>query len=184
MRGEPWRLEDIAELRRLWSAGETAATIGLKLGGLSRSAVLGKIFRLRLGAAGKPSVGNEAKPPGRRRAGKRVILPPAAKSRYGKTLFELTNRCCRWPFKRPGTDKYFFCGVEEADLENGIPYCPRHMKRAYLVPPPLSARKSSTGKSLAPKPWTAIKPMTAEERHARDWRKRQAAERKRVFGGR
>ena len=176
MRGEPWRPEDIALLRRLWTQGETAAAIGLKLGGLSRSAVLGKIFRLRLGAAGKPPA-SAASPPGRRRAGKPAIVPPPKRVTRGKTLFELTNACCRWPYKRPGGEKYFFCGAPEADLENGIPYCPRHMKRAYLVPPPLAVRRTT-------KPWTAIKPMTAEERHARDWRKRQAGELKRVFGGR
>jgi GcrA cell cycle regulator len=184
MRGEPWRAEDIEWLRRLWAEGETAAAIGIKLGGLSRSAVLGKIFRLRLGAAGKPAAARGAEAPGRRRAGKRVIPPAVKSSRQGKTLFELTNTCCRWPYKRPGTDKYFFCGAPEADLENGIPYCARHMKRAYLVPPPLAVRKSLTTKSLTAKPWTAIKPMTAEERHARDWRKRQANELRRVFGGR
>ncbi|HUI14734.1 MAG TPA: GcrA family cell cycle regulator [Xanthobacteraceae bacterium] len=179
MRGEPWRLEDTEMLRQLWSAGETAATIGAKLGGLSRSAVLGKIFRLRLGAAGKSPAASGVAAPGRRRAGKLVILPPVKPERRGKTLFELTNACCRWPYKRPGAEKYFFCGAPEADLENGIPYCPRHMRRAYLVPPPLVVRKSSTTK-----PWTATKPMTAEERHARDWRKRQASDLKRVFGGR
>lgn len=174
MRGEPWRLEDIEMLRQMWAQGETAVAIGMKLGGLTRSAVLGKIFRLRLGAAGKPAAASAANAPQRRRAGKPVVLPPAAKRRYGKTLFELTNACCRWSYKRPGADKYFFCGVEEADLENGMPYCPRHMKRAYLVPPPLAPRKPA-------KAWTAIKPMTAEERHARDWRKRAAGELKRIF---
>lgn len=177
MHGEPWQAEDIDLLRQMWAEGVTAAAIGQKLGGLSRSAVLGKIFRLRLGAAGKPLPGGAPAPaPGRRRAGKPVIVPPAKSRRQGKTLLELTNACCRWPFKRPGGDKYFFCGAPEADLENGVPYCARHMKRAYLVPPPLPLRPR--------KPWTAIKPLTAEERHARDWRKRQAGELKRVFGGR
>jgi GcrA cell cycle regulator len=139
-----WRDDEIALLKRLWAQGETAARIAEQLGGISRSAVLGKIFRLRLGSGAKkdpgkaPSKmtakGSERQRPARRRG---VVPPPAAKGRYSKTLFDLTNRCCRWPFKRPGTDKYFFCGVEEADLENGIPYCARHMKRAYLVPPPL-----------------------------------------------
>jgi GcrA cell cycle regulator len=175
MRGYIWRGEDIALLTRLWREGVTADAIGKQLGGLSRSAVLGKIFRLRLGAAGKPGAESGGKAPERRHAGKApAIVPPAKSVRQGKTLFELTNICCRWPYKRPGGEKYFFCGVPEADLEAGIPYCPRHMKRAYLVPPPLSLRK----------PWTAIKPVTAEERHARDWRKRQANELRRLFGGR
>ena len=145
---DDWLDADIALLRRLWAQGETAARIAEQLGGLSRSAVLGKIFRLRLGpgsgkesgkAPGKAAAkASRRQQPARRRGD--IPAPPPAKGRYSKTLFDLTNRCCRWPFKRPGTDKYFFCGVEEADLENGIPYCARHMKRAYLVPPPLPVR--------------------------------------------
>jgi GcrA cell cycle regulator len=138
MKGD-WRDEDIALLKRLWSEGETAASIAIKLGGISRSAVLGKIFRLRLPpAAGKSS---SSAPTVRqsssiaRRRGSQKPLPAAKVDARPKSLFELTNRCCRWPYKRPGIDKYFFCGAEEADLENGIPYCPRHMKRAYLIAP-------------------------------------------------
>jgi GcrA cell cycle regulator len=176
MRGETWRSEDIELLKRLWGEGVTADAIGRQLGGLSRSAVLGKIFRLRLGGAGKPQAGSGGKAPERRHAGKApAIVPPAKSRRQGKTLFELTNTCCRWPYKRPGGEKYFFCGVPEADLEAGIPYCPRHMKRAYLVPPPLPVRK----------PWTAIKRATTEERHGSGKRRAQwASEIRRVFGGR
>jgi GcrA cell cycle regulator len=59
MRGESWSDEEIDLLKKLWAAGETAQAIAAKLGDMSRSAVLGKIFRLRLGpvATGKkPSV--------------------------------------------------------------------------------------------------------------------------------
>jgi len=139
MHGESWRDEDIELLKRLWAGGETAAGIADKLGGISRSAVLGKIFRLRLGPGAGKAPGKAAEKAGRRQQPARRRgggpAPAPAKGRYGKTLFELTNRCCRWPFKRPGTDKYFFCAVEEADLEGGIPYCARHMRRAYLVAP-------------------------------------------------
>jgi len=115
-----WADDDIEVLKRLWAEGVTAEAIAARLGGLTRSAVLGKIFRLRLG----PAPGGEA---------------PKAEMR-GKSLFDLTNSCCRWPYRRPGTGKYFFCGVEEADLEQGKPYCDRHMKRAYLIPPNAAAR--------------------------------------------
>jgi GcrA cell cycle regulator len=136
-----WSAEDVALLKRLWAQGETATAIATRLGGISRSAVLGKVFRLRLPpapankAAPAPAVPKQA--PARRRG---LPAPPAPKPRRDgvpKSLFELTNNCCRWPFRRPGTQKYFFCGVEEADLERGIPYCRHHMQRAYLVPPRL-----------------------------------------------
>jgi GcrA cell cycle regulator len=115
----------------MWSAGKTAAAIGADLGGISRSAVLGKVFRLRLVA--QDDVPADA--PARRRAGKaKPIQPQPTKC---KTLLELTNECCRWPHGDLGGRRFFFCGVPEADLARGIPYCPRHMQRAYLIPPSL-----------------------------------------------
>ena len=56
MRTDSWTAERIDLLRKLWAQGETAAAIAARLGGPSRSAVLGKIFRLRLdGASTKPN---------------------------------------------------------------------------------------------------------------------------------
>src|ERR1700729_2907373 len=48
MRGAAWTDERLKLLKELWAKGETADAIGARLGGLSRSAVLGKVFRLRL----------------------------------------------------------------------------------------------------------------------------------------
>jgi GcrA cell cycle regulator len=52
MQDATWDEAQINLLKKLWAEGEAAHAIGAKLGGLSRSAVLGKIFRLRLGPAG------------------------------------------------------------------------------------------------------------------------------------
>jgi GcrA cell cycle regulator len=140
-----WMDDDIDLLKRLWAAGETAETIAARLGGLTRSAVLGKIFRLRLGpapgeATPKVKAGKKADAVARRRGGPEHPVPAMKSPICGKSLFDLTNHCCRWPYRRPGTEKYFFCGVEEADLEQGKPYCDRHMKRAYVVLPNTGAR--------------------------------------------
>jgi len=144
MRAEAaWTATQIELLQKLWAEGETAAAIAARLGGLSRSAVLGKVFRLRL-RAGKTASAATAKcavddgeataPARRRRGGKRgkpaQPLAPATVGQH-KTLFELTNKTCRWPHGQPGTNNFFFCGAPEADLEQGIPYCVRHMQRAY-----------------------------------------------------
>lgn len=142
--GGAWMDEDIELLKRLWAAGETAETIAARLGGLTRSAVLGKIFRLRLGPAPgsetvKVKAAKKAEAVARRRGGPEPV-PKLTAPICGKSLFDLTNHCCRWPYRRPGTEKYFFCGVAEADLEEGKPYCDRHMKRAYVVPPLTVAR--------------------------------------------
>jgi GcrA cell cycle regulator len=143
MRGEAWSAERIEMLRTLWSAGETAVAIGERLGGKSRSAVLGKVFRLRLEsnhvaaaaqAAAKTAEvrGERPNAPARRRRQriKPPQIPPKPLTQY-KSLLELTNQTCRWPHGRPGTQRFFFCGAPEADLEQGRPYCSKHMQRAY-----------------------------------------------------
>jgi len=150
----------------LWSAGKSAATIGFELGGISRAAVLGKVFRLRLapddrepasngktrkakqraqrtrGALGdigrNSEVAAREDAPARRRAGKPKPASNAPVARpKRKTLFELTNECCRWPYGELGGRRFLFCGAVGADISRGIPYCPRHMQRGYLVPPTL-----------------------------------------------
>ncbi len=141
---QSWTLEQIDLLKRLWSEGLTAAAIATRLDGLSRSAVLGKVHRLRLRAdkaaaasaakvkpAGQGSA--ETAPARRRRGGPRRKHPQTASTavRQHKTLFELTNKTCRWPHGQPGVSNFFFCGAPEADLEQGIPYCAQHMRRAY-----------------------------------------------------
>jgi GcrA cell cycle regulator len=144
MRGDSWTAERIELLKKLWANGETAVAIAAHLGGMSRSAVLGKVFRLRLhtdnAAAAAPAkkraldAGNEVTTPTRRRRSaqyKKRSQPAPAPARQHKTLLELTNKTCRWPHGRPGTDRFFFCGAPEADLEQGIPYCAQHMRRAY-----------------------------------------------------
>jgi GcrA cell cycle regulator len=146
MPDEAWTTERVNLLQQLWAGGETADAIGVRLGGLSRSAVLGKIFRLRQNAGdaavavpeqiSTADVGVEAAaalPRRRRRTTykKRKSPPPPVVERQQKTLFELTNKTCRWPHGEPRGGCFFFCGAPDADLERGIPYCSAHMRRAY-----------------------------------------------------
>ncbi len=141
-----WTDERIAILRQMWAEGATAPAIAKRLGGLSRSAVLGKIYRLRLGAdvravAMKEQAPAEAlqKPAAleRRRPEHDSALPPPPKpqpkgsSPRGKTLLELRNDSCRWPNGDPAKRNFFFCGAPGADLEGGRPYCAHHARRAY-----------------------------------------------------
>jgi GcrA cell cycle regulator len=144
MHSEPWTVERIVLLRKLWSEGATAAAIADRLGGSSRSAVLGKIFRLRLHIA-EPAISALGQSAAAGQAGATVVPVRRRRSRarnrrtqpappnivQRKTLLELTNNTCRWPHGQPGTERFFFCGAPEADLEKGIPYCTRHMRRAY-----------------------------------------------------
>jgi GcrA cell cycle regulator len=133
-----WTQARIAELKQLWSAGQTATAIGAALGGITRAAVLGKVFRLRLRVQDRKRVplAPDA-PPARRRAGRSPPPKPVAAKSRRKTLLELTNECCRWPYGELGGKRFFFCGEAGADVARGIPYCPRHLARAYIVPPSL-----------------------------------------------
>src|SRR6202035_5879647 len=111
MRGV-WTRERIALLKKLWAEGETATAIAACLR-MSRSAVLGKVFRLRLRPAGnttaaaprsnRAALGRRHK---RRSPIKHRAEPPAPTMASGKTLFELTNDSCRWPHGQPGTKAF------------------------------------------------------------------------------
>jgi GcrA cell cycle regulator len=133
-----WTGERIALLKRLWTDGETATAIASQLR-MSKSAVLGKVFRLWLRPAAKATgaaARRDAATVGRRRRGrlptKPGVMPAAPAVEPGKTLFELTNGSCRWPHGQPGTKAFHFCGAPGANLEGGRPYCDRHMRRAYV----------------------------------------------------
>jgi GcrA cell cycle regulator len=137
MQDETWTNERIASLKQMWAGGSTAAAIAARLGNISRSAVLGKISRLRLDSPSETPPAARGESPARRRRTpvrkKSNEAPPATAPLRGKTLLELTNNSCRWPFGRPGTSKFHFCGAPGADLERGMPYCAVHAQRAYRV---------------------------------------------------
>ncbi len=156
MRGR-WSSERVERLRRLWAEGVSAEAIAAEFGDISRGAVLGKVFRLRRRDHGdaqtKSQAGKTAQPSRKRAAAMsdapapphsvwpwrrgparpRMRLRPrlASPPKRGCSLFELTNASCRWPHGRPGTPAFHFCGIPEADLEHGIPYCAAHMRRAF-----------------------------------------------------
>jgi GcrA cell cycle regulator len=122
---ERWTDAKLSLLKTLWSEGNTASAIAQHLQ-MSRAAVLGKIFRLRLGIPAQVPRAAEASGPIHRRKGHEI--------KRGKTLLELTNDTCRWPIGDPSKKSFHFCGEPGADLENGVPYCERHRQRAYNHP--------------------------------------------------
>lgn len=146
-----WTDDRIASLRQMWAEGASAAAIAERLGGLSRSAVLGKIHRLRPRVAKRISVAKKTKVAKRKRVAAKTLPKPIVSERChptrgvapssqprtnesqqpGKSLLELTNDTCRWPHGDPGTQGFFFCGEPGADLEGGKPYCVPHARRAY-----------------------------------------------------
>jgi GcrA cell cycle regulator len=171
-----WTDERIAILKQMWAEGATAVAIADRLGGLSRSAVLGKIFRLRPGVAREKPVAAKALPKPaalkRRRPAPRVApqpLPqraPKPLRQRGKSLLELTNDTCRWPHGEPGTRGFFFCGAPGADLEGGKPYCVCHARRAYGSAENAAAHDDSFIVAVRNSP--SIAPLDAPRRYV--WR--------------
>jgi len=139
MRAAPWTDQCVEILQRLWAEGATAQSVADRLGGVTRSAVMGKIFRLRRDAAAAACAAvepgkavDDSQPPVRRRRQSAAMRVSRPRQRApGKSLLELTNKTCRWPQGRPGTQAFFFCGAAGADLERGMPYCARHARLAY-----------------------------------------------------
>jgi GcrA cell cycle regulator len=169
--GGVWTGRRIALLKQLWAQGETATAIAAHLQ-MSRAAVLGKVFRLRLRPAKKAAAARRgAAALGRRRRGRAPAKPqakPAAPvapvAPVGKSLFELTNDCCRWPHGQPGTATFFFCGAPGADVEGGRPYCERHARRAYVGRSKAAAMPVRAGAADRPIPSPSIVPAGMKRR--------------------
>lgn len=136
----PWTLDLIAALRKLWSDGLSAAKIAALLGnGITRNAVIGKARRLNLEPRkrspvmraprhprAKPSLvvvaGNGSIPPPLRL----VLSEPPSDKRC--TIFDLSDKTCRWPIGHPKEPDFQFCGHAPRE---GSPYCEYHARRAY-----------------------------------------------------
>ena len=129
-----WTDKKLALLKKLWTEGKTAVAIAQRLG-VSKSAVLGKVFRLRLTPPDQNPEPAAACSPMLRRKGPRFEAESQdLATRRGKSLLELTNESCRWPIGDPAKRSFHFCGESGADLAQGIPYCERHRQRAYTGP--------------------------------------------------
>jgi GcrA cell cycle regulator len=131
---QSWPDKNLSLLKKLWSEGKTAVAIAQRLG-VSKSAVLGKVFRLRLAPpAQKPEPTAASSPTLPRKGHQSGPEPQEVTKKRGKSLLELTNETCRWPIGDPTRKSFHFCGEPGADLEQGIPYCERHRQRAYSRP--------------------------------------------------
>lgn len=134
----PWTDDRIQALKSLWADKLTASQIAAELGGVSRSSILGKIFRLGLSHSRpkppKPAPNPKterrrakARAPGNERTEALTDLPPDS-SPYACTIVSLTDMRCRWPLGEPGRDMEY-CGAPKPD--DCGPYCGRHAQIAY-----------------------------------------------------
>jgi len=122
-----WNDERIETLTKMWREGLSASQVARQLGGVSRSAVIGKIHRLGISGRDTPARPNlmGGRPPTRIRATPGGVLRPAtpraapAPRLAQRAPFEvaatasiltLTKHACRWPIGEPDKDDFGFCG--------------------------------------------------------------------------
>jgi GcrA cell cycle regulator len=160
-----WTEERVELLRKLWIENFSASRIAAELGGVSRSAVIGKIHRLGLQGRDQPisSLKRQCKPPLPRserrpwrptsigntalKAEPEMLgrpeaqpLPSAVPISKRLTVEKLTERTCKWPIGDPRKEDFHFCG--HASLK-APPYCVYHARLAYR-----SAKKDTIAASL------------------------------------
>lgn len=147
MTASAWTPDRVERLKALWLEGRSADEIARALnGGLSRSAVLGKVHRLGL-SAGRPARAGPATPRVKRLRERRAG-PPAEVERPSvasspprglreddlptgeRDLLALRRDQCRWPYGEPETG-LSFCGRPVA---RGA-FCRDHAEVAYRPPP-------------------------------------------------
>ena len=123
-----WTEAQIADLKRLWIAGQSTSQIGTILG-VSKNAVIGKAHRLKLPARPSPIRHSSAS-----KKPKRAPLPKPVRKIQRQPSFKPARprngaTSCLWPTGDPGDGDFHFCGGETV---TGRPYCPEHCARAYL----------------------------------------------------
>lgn len=160
--GEVWTERNIVTLTDLWKTGSSASEIARAIGsGVSRSAVLGKVHRLKLEKRVSP-VPVRPRPPKKVRPAPRPKMKPrpapeplsdipiepmpvnakAWEPLPGSTpipLEKLNEHTCKWPVTPDAP--FLFCG--EAPAIPGKPYCAHHAARGTV---PLQPKLKAPGK--------------------------------------
>lgn len=124
-----WTPEKVSELKKMWAANKTATEISRMFGGVSRSAILGKIHRMKLPP--RPLVQKpRSKTP--RASNDQLCAPRVPVDRgdaaraFGEkpcSLMDLKAHQCRWPVGDPKSPDFVFCTADSVHHSN---YCDRH----------------------------------------------------------
>ncbi len=137
-----WNEERTATLRKLWLEGMSASQVARQLGGVSRSAVIGKVHRLGITARDLPArqrttvrTANRAQPRSRPVRDAMPAPRPAvirlveiADMAPTSCILDLSSNSCRWPIGNPDAQDFGFCGREKP---NRGPYCDDHARGAF-----------------------------------------------------
>lgn len=155
-----WTDDRVEILSTLWAAGLSASQIALKLGGVTRNAVIGKVHRLGLSGRIKPkrktqpaksrtaTTARRRAPVKRRAAPRGAPTPPPVpleakplpNGEYA-TILTITETLCKWPLGDPTSPEFRFCG---RGTDKGEPYCKSHAQLAYQP----SRRRGTTNRAI------------------------------------
>lgn len=155
-----WTEDQIALLQKLWLEGMSASRIADELAnGLTRNAVIGKVYRLGLSGRTKSGSAADNEPRARQKAAPRT-QPQAMTVTFVQgntalavtaceapspepapiervvvpiaapvTIVELRETMCRWPIGDPTQPEFRFCGASK--VPGAGPYCAHHAGIAY-----------------------------------------------------
>lgn len=142
----PWTPEQVELLRKSWAEGKSATVIAIELGIESRSAVIGKAFRLHL-ASRKTSVRAKSRKPTKFNFASNKAKSEAPKAEpepfvsretvvtpeHQRILFEdLVDGCCK--YAHGDHPPYSFCGAKS--VAPGVSWCPTHFHVVTGAPHP------------------------------------------------
>jgi GcrA cell cycle regulator len=163
--GTGWTQERTDLLVKLWKEGASASQIAMRLGDVTRNAVLGKLNRMGVERpCGPPQIRSKStiqkrkaqkpKPAPRPQQLTQVLArwalgPEPVAVDACKGVQCLKDQDCRWPIGDPRKPGFHFCGHERVP---GASYCEHHLlrsvypeyraeiaKRYGLAPPPVAA---------------------------------------------
>lgn len=139
-----WSEERTAVLKKLWLEGLSASQVARQLGGVSRSAVIGKVHRMGITVRETPvrPRTSSIRSPNRLQVRSRTVretasAPIAATPRAPRPaddllptsgILGLDAHSCRWPIGNPDQTDFGFCGREK--LARGS-YCDLHAQGAF-----------------------------------------------------
>jgi GcrA cell cycle regulator len=138
-----WNEERTATLRKLWLEGMSASQVARQLGGVSRSAVIGKVHRLGITVREVPTrsrtvvrTASRAQP--RARIARETVpsaaprqairLAPIVEMAPTESILGLSTHSCRWPIGDVDSHDFGFCGREKTARAS---YCEDHARGAF-----------------------------------------------------
>jgi GcrA cell cycle regulator len=136
-----WNEERTATLRKLWLEGMSASQVARQLGGISRSAVIGKVHRLGItvrdvSARQRSAARTASRPQPRARVVRETAPAPRPALRLVEiaemaptsSILGLSTHSCRWPIGNPDSHDFGFCGREKTARGS---YCDDHARGAF-----------------------------------------------------